>query len=192
MSGYHPSDGRHRLRFDDASHRLLNMRGKQFTWLAPRSRAAGYSGRLHAAMVHLGAGNVAPQPAPVPPPASLPALPPPGARASDQPLAPSAELPPMFGSCQLPAAEDAVGRTLCLFWRGDGQWYPGEVLAFDEEAGLHKVLFCDGEEEWVDLKAERLAWAQPGAAALAAGVCPGEDARRVGKRLGTAMGGCSA
>ena len=151
MSGYHPSDGRHRIRFDDASSRLLNMRGKPFSWVSPRSRAAGYSRPLHEALARMGADNV-PLDGPCNPGPALTLAA--AAAASSQPSAPLLlPLAPMAASASeqpsdaatggvaLPppgfsaAAPPAVlpGQRVCLFWPGDGLWYPGEVLRYDED-----------------------------------------------------------
>lgn len=153
MSGYHPSDGRHRIRFDDASSRLLNMRGKPFSWVSPRSRAAGYSRPLHEALARMGADNVPPVGPCNPGPALTLA-----AAASSHPSAPlmlplapvaaaasasvseqsgdaatgGVAVPPLGFSATVPSAV-LPGQRVCLFWPGDGLWYPGEVLRYDED-----------------------------------------------------------
>lgn len=38
----------------------------------------------------------------------------------------------------------------------------GEVLAYKEENGQHQVFYEDGEDEWVDLAAQKVAtWQEP-------------------------------
>ena len=50
----------------------------------------------------------------------------------------------------------------------------GEVLAWDEDKARHHVLYDDGEDEWLDLGAERLVWHKPGCRpAVAAGLPEG-------------------
>jgi len=129
MSGYHPSDGRHRIRFDDATSRLLSMRGKPFSWVSPRSCASGYSPAMHEALARMGADNVALD----------------GPRRADVPSAVSAATPPEIdpvtggmsspppGFKPAPSVPAPVphGQRICMFWPGDGLWYPGEVLRHD-------------------------------------------------------------
>ena len=60
------------------------------------------------------------------------------------------------------------------FWAGEGRVQSGEVLAWDEDKARHHVLYDDGEDEWLDLGAERLAWHKPGSRpAVAAGLPEG-------------------
>ncbi len=177
MSGYHPSDGRHRLRFDDNQQRLLNMRGKPFAWIAPRSRGAGYSSRLHAAMVLLGATNILA--APCPREANQ-------AKLSKETLLNVGSgtafrgypaLPPHFAGVKPGSPEEAVGKTLCFYWRADGRWYPGKVVQHNSKTKLHYVLFCDGEDEWMDLTCEDVVWGDkedPAKVNKPTGVCYGE------------------
>ncbi len=45
---------------------------------------------------------------------------------------------------------------------GDGTMHRGEVLAYKEENGQHQVFYEDGEDEWVDLAAQKIAtWQEP-------------------------------
>lgn len=57
---------------------------------------------------------------------------------------------------------------------GEGRVQSGEVLAWDEDKARHHVLYDDGEDEWLDLGAERLVWHKPGSRpAVAAGLPEG-------------------
>ncbi len=59
---------------------------------------------------------------------------------------------------------------------GDAQWYRGEVLAYDRRKARHLVLYDDGEEEWLALERESVAWHKlaRGANAICPGLKPGE------------------
>lgn len=47
-------------------------------------------------------------------------------------------------------------------WAGDGTKHRGEILAYKEENGQHQVFYEDGEDEWVDLAAQKIAtWQEP-------------------------------
>lgn len=54
--------------------------------------------------------------------------------------------------------EEAVGRSLRVFWPLDKAWYAGQVKSFDRETGKHVVQYADAEEEVLDLGAERIEW----------------------------------
>ncbi len=71
-----------------------------------------------------------------------------------------------------------AGTQVSLLFDGDGQWYRGEVLAFDRRRGRHLVLYDDGEDEWLALDQETLAWHKlvRGANMLCPGIKPGEAA----------------
>lgn len=145
MSGYHPSDGRHRIRFDDATSRLLNMRGKPFSWVSPRSRASGYSSSMHGALARMGADNIAPH-GPCSAVAALAAV----ASATGD-VAP--EINPATGGMTLPPpgfktapsvpSPVPEGQRVCMFWPGDGLWYPGEVLRHDAQQVSHSLPFVN-------------------------------------------------
>jgi hypothetical protein len=45
-----------------------------------------------------------------------------------------------------------------LLFEGDGQWYRGEVVGWDARRARALLLYDDGEDEWVSLEEERLAW----------------------------------
>lgn len=137
----------------------------------------------------LGAANI--HAVPVPPPGSTTAAP---AAPSSLPLAPGpgahATPPPHFHEPAPLSPGDAVGRLVCVQWPADGRWYQGEVLAFGaaqrpayaaapadgSPVDAHHVLFADGEDEWLDLREEAIAWG------------PAETARPQGA-LGALSGG---
>ena len=57
---------------------------------------------------------------------------------------------------------------------GEARVHSGEVLAWCGERARHHVLYDDGEDEWLDLGAERLVWHAPrGAPPVAAGLPDG-------------------
>lgn len=56
------------------------------------------------------------------------------------------------GPCSLPHVQ------VSILFDGDGQWYRGEVLGFDRRRNKHLVLYDDGEDEWVVLERESVAW----------------------------------
>lgn len=72
-----------------------------------------------------------------------------------------------------------------VLFDGDGQWYRGEVLAYNSQRGRHLVLYEDGEDEWLALERESLAWHKL-APSSAAAACPGI---RPGGRGGPRGGG---
>ncbi|GAX75976.1 hypothetical protein CEUSTIGMA_g3419.t1 [Chlamydomonas eustigma] len=164
MSGYHPSDGRHRIRNDDGSSRLLNMRGKPFGWVCPRSKAAGYSSQLHAAMVSMGADNIKKKP--FRPPSDKFTLK--GVSVTErnsQHYSGGLAVPPAEFLSQLPSsgngrpAHELQGCRVCMFWPADGRWYPGLVLKQESGGrGLLQVLYTDGECEWLNPVLETLLW----------------------------------
>ena len=67
-----------------------------------------------------------------------------------------------------------VRSALCYGRTGEARVHSGEVLAWCEEKARHHVLYDDGEDEWLDLGAERLVWHKPGSRpAVAAGLPEG-------------------
>ncbi|WIA28905.1 hypothetical protein OEZ86_011429 [Tetradesmus obliquus] len=69
------------------------------------------------------------------------------------------------------AGEAIVGRRLKVFWPKDKAWYQGSIQAYKDSK--HRVLYDDGDEEWLDLAQERHRLLRgssggPGAAAAAA------------------------
>ena len=155
IASYAPADGRHRVRYDDQTSRLVTLNERPFAWVSPRSKSAGYSSDLHQSMAKIGALNILPLPAAWVPPSSsdLPTVDLKLNKASFSSLPSSYKLQ---GSQQLDV--ESVGRQLVMFWPGDGRWYPGQVVAAHPGLG-HKVLFADGETEFVDLSQEVIAWA---------------------------------
>ena len=88
-------------------------------------------------------------------------LPPSSSHAPPRRLAPPLPRPP---AC-------ARLRQVSVLFDGDGQWYRGEVLGYDKRKGRHLVLYDDGEDEWLALERENLAWHKLARGASAA--CPG-------------------
>ncbi|KAK9916747.1 hypothetical protein WJX75_006528 [Coccomyxa subellipsoidea] len=68
------------------------------------------------------------------------------------------------------ALEAVVGCRVGVWWAEDEAFYKGEVLAFDCYHKRNKILYDDGEEEWVALQRELFSWLTP--RALAAGASP--------------------
>ena len=66
--------------------------------------------------------------------------------------------------------EKAVGRRLRVFWPQENEYYIGEVIAYDNKSGKHKVQYDDGDREDVLLAAERIEWIVPGKAEVGGGV----------------------
>lgn len=73
------------------------------------------------------------------------------------------------------SAREAVGRRVLVYWQASGMWTPGEVLSFNPKTGRHHVLYNDGEDEWLELAKESLAWESTGRplSPLVAGQCQG-------------------
>lgn len=53
-----------------------------------------------------------------------------------------------------PAHRLSLGDIVLVYWDGDRKWYPVEIM---EAKGDHecKVLYKDGEREWIDLEKAR-------------------------------------
>jgi len=84
------------------------------------------------------------------------------------------------------ALQEAVGRRLRVYWPDEGDWFFGEVVGYDAEAGLHTVHYDDGDVEHLSLTAgergERYEWvSQQQSAAAQEG-----DGRRLVRRVETA------
>lgn len=115
-------------------------------------------------------------PAPVAPVA--PAVQPPAPRAEAATAAAAA--PPPSCSAAVPAAaadgsqgsvaaagREAVGRSIRVYWADDDAWYEGTVTRF--EGRKHLVVYEDGDEEWLELGAEKFEWVE--GRKLGEGVC---------------------
>lgn len=76
-----------------------------------------------------------------------------------------------------PAGREAVGRSIRVYWADDDAWYEGTVTRF--EGSKHLVVYEDGDEEWLELGAEKFEWVE--------GPKPGEGVRGR-RRLG--QGAC--
>lgn len=61
----------------------------------------------------------------------------------------------------LPKGRDAIGWRVAVYWKDDRTFYEGDVRDFDNSTGRHKVLYNDGEEEWLSLRNERVIWRLP-------------------------------
>lgn len=152
------------MRYDDGDAEWLQLDAEQLRWHTPRGRSAGYRPKVHSLALQLGVKGLRPEMAP------------------DQP-----DSRPELGGEPPASAADAVGRRLSVYWQGDGRWYAAEVLAHNARSGRHHLLYADGEDEWVDLRVEVVAWARPqrerGAASTAIGV---NEGRRGGRERGGA------
>lgn len=45
-----------------------------------------------------------------------------------------------------------------VFWPGDSDWYGGYIVSFHKPSMLHRVLYDDGEWEFVDLRAHHVSF----------------------------------
>ena len=50
--------------------------------------------------------------------------------------------------------EQVVGRAVKVWWKDDAQFYCGTVNAYDTASGKHRVLYDDGEWEFIDIGVE--------------------------------------
>ena len=41
-----------------------------------------------------------------------------------------------------------VGRTVRVYWPGDDRLYTGQVVQYDAENGMHRVVYEDGDDVW--------------------------------------------
>ena len=48
-----------------------------------------------------------------------------------------------------------IARSVRMLWEDDFAWYGATVIAYDEESGKHTVEYDDGEQEQVDIGADR-------------------------------------
>jgi len=133
LCAYNPASGRFQVTYDDGQKEWSALEAETFHWYSPRGRSGGYRPALHAHMASLGARMI--RDAPVErreggrPPAAAPAL---------------------------DAA--AVGWNLGIHWGADDKFYDAHVINWDAPSRRHHVLYADGEDEWLDLSAESLAW----------------------------------
>ena len=56
--------------------------------------------------------------------------------------------------CVYSRGEELVGKNIRVWWPGDAIYYNGMIDAFDSYSCLHRVVYVDGEWEFVDLSAE--------------------------------------
>lgn len=59
-----------------------------------------------------------------------------------------------------------VGRRVGVWWKGDSCYYYGTVLRHDERTGMCEIEYEDGEQDWLDLSAEKLDWREKGATVI--------------------------
>jgi len=139
------------LEYEDGKEELADLGIRRFRLLTPRASSAGCGAGLLAAALALGAEGVRVEPdAPSPPPAT----------------------------CGPPAGPESARRGAALLLRspGSASWLRADVVGVAPAARRVRVLYEDGEDEWVDLAAEaargdaRAALAAP---PLAAGLPPG-------------------
>ncbi len=78
----------------------------------------------------------------------------------------------------MPVEPEALSQRTPGRCAGEARVHGGEVLAWCGERARHHVLYDDGEDEWLDLAAERLVWHAPrGAPPVAAGLPDGAGLR---------------
>jgi len=64
--------------------------------------------------------------------------------------------------CAVDAFQQKVMCGFCHCLSGDGTVHRGEILAYKSETGQHQVFYEDGEDEWVDLAAQKVkSWQAP-------------------------------
>ncbi|CAL8467270.1 g6807 [Coccomyxa elongata] len=179
---------RNKIMYDDGEEEWVALQRETFSWLTPRASAAGATPELASAMRLLGATNAGAAPPlpelaipsfeafPVESPVQAPGAPPPlppippdllQAAAAMAPM-PAAAVPAVApasangASAAGPQGIAAVGWRVTVPFEGDGTMHRGEVLAYKEENGQHQVFYEDGEDEWVDLAAQKIAtWQEP-------------------------------
>jgi hypothetical protein len=61
-------------------------------------------------------------------------------------------------------SEVGVGCRVAVYWAEDNTCYKGRLAQFDSYHKRHKLIYDDGEEEWVALSREKFAWLTPRAA----------------------------
>ena len=117
------------LEYEDGKEELADLGGRRFRLLTPRASSAGCGAGLLAAALALGAEGVRVEPdAPSPPPAT----------------------------CGPPAGPESARRGAALLLRspGSASWLRADVVGVAPAARRVRVLYEDGEDEWVDLAAE--------------------------------------
>ena len=74
-------------------------------------------------------------------------------------VAPPSPLPSSF-LADVAFSRHGSALQVSLLFDGDGQWYRGQVLGHDRRKGRHLILYDDGEDEWVVLDQETVAFHQ--------------------------------
>jgi DNA mismatch repair protein MSH6 len=57
-----------------------------------------------------------------------------------------------------------VGRRIAVFWKKEKRFYAGKVAAFDAKRKKHRVLYDDGDDEWIAIQKRRVKWDEAAAA----------------------------
>eukprot|EP00798_Chlamydomonas_sp_ICE-L_P005047 gene5047-34836_t len=137
VAAYDPQADKHRLDFDDGQQEWVCLEQLKFTWLSPRGKSAGSSAMLHSAFSRAGARGIA---------------------SSPNSSTPSCSLPQDSAEEHLNRPEDALERTLFIYWQAKAAWFPGEVLSYNKLTQRHHILYHDGEHEWLHLPDELVRW----------------------------------
>jgi hypothetical protein len=140
---FNNADEKHQIYYDDGEIAWLDLAEQEFRYIKPRTRTSGCSTRYLKAMEKLGCEQV-----------KL------ASNADDVRNKSGLEgtkKPVEVISRRAPTEEQ------CVSWRlsiraADKLWYLGEIIAYKASNGLHLVLYDDGEDEWVDLPNELIAW----------------------------------
>jgi hypothetical protein len=140
---FNNADEKHQIYYDDGEIAWLDLAEQEFRYIKPRTRTSGCSTRYLKAMEKLGCEQV-----------KL------ASNADDVKNKSGLEgtkKPVEVISRRAPTEEQ------CVSWRlsiraADKLWYLGEIIAYKASNGLHLVLYDDGEDEWVDLPNELIAW----------------------------------
>ena len=133
------------LRYDDGLTEEVDLGQEQVDWVARADSDVGVLHRISSA------NGETVQPAP-----------PPGTAAAAARLD---QVSPLQRRCAsaAPQGPDAEGWRIAVRWDEDRTYYYAVVEDFDEAEApcAHRVLYDDGESEWLDLGCERLKWVAP-------------------------------
>ncbi|KAL6768038.1 hypothetical protein ACKKBF_B37530 [Auxenochlorella protothecoides x Auxenochlorella symbiontica] len=140
---------RHKIAYDDGEEEWVSLSRESFRVLTPRGASAAAPGSKHwAALAALGAEG----------------RPRPGAGSSRGAAAAAAAAAAEAPPASAPTPADVRGAALSVRCPGDGRWHRGVVLDGGAGAGERAlVVYEDGEDEWLALGRESLAWHGAGA-----------------------------
>lgn len=137
------AEEKYQIYYDDGEIEWLNLGEHEFRYIKPRTRTSGCSAKYLKAMEKLGCEQV-----------KLSSNP---NEIKNKSGLQGSKKPVEVISRRAPTEEQ------CISWRlsiraADKLWYLGEIISYNSSKGLHLVLYDDGEDEWVDLPNELIAW----------------------------------